>query len=166
MDVAREPHVHFDGSTRQRRERRLRAWWRHEQFAIRCPLASGTHHSHMRVASVATQTDDEVPAATCAATAAPALVVEYVVPAPAATPDLPAPVIEYVAPASTVTFDEPAPVIDCAAPAHAVTFAAPAPVIEYVAPAPVVFHATPSHQFPPAPWQPSPLVSALTPPVW
>ena len=88
----------------------VRAWFRH---------ANGTHHSHMRVASVATQIDDEVLAATCAATAA--------------TPDLPAPLIEYVAPASAVTRDEPSPVIDFVAPAHAVNFASPAPVIEYVA---------------------------------
>ena len=58
MDVALEPHV--DGSARRRRERRLRAWFRHEQFAIRCALASAMHHSHMRVASAATQTDDDL----------------------------------------------------------------------------------------------------------
>ena len=138
MDVAREPHV--DGSARRRRERRLRTWFRHEQFAIRCGLASAKHHSHMRVASVAMQTDDEVLAATCAATTAPAPVVEYVMSAPAATPDLPVPVIEYVAPASAVTFDEHAPVIDCVAPAHAVTFAAPVPVIEYATPSLVIEH--------------------------
>ena len=70
MDVAREHHA--DSSARRRRERRLRAWFRHEQFAIRCALASAKHHSHMRVGSVATQTDDEVLAATYAATASPA----------------------------------------------------------------------------------------------
>ena len=31
-------------SARRRREGRLRAWWRHEQFAIRCAVASATHH--------------------------------------------------------------------------------------------------------------------------
>ena len=64
MDVAREPHLVKDV----------------------CELgfvtnsspsdACSQHQSHMRVASVATQTDDEVLAATCAATAAPAPVVE------------------------------------------------------------------------------------------
>ena len=78
MDVARELYV--DGSARRRRERRLRAWFRHEQFAIRGALVSTTHHGDMRVASVAAQTDDEVLAATCAATPAPALVTEYVAP--------------------------------------------------------------------------------------
>ena len=55
MDVARELHV--AGSARRRRERRLRAWWRHEQFAIRCAVACASHHSHMRVTSVATCRD-------------------------------------------------------------------------------------------------------------
>ena len=39
-----------------------------EQFSIRMALASAVHHSHMRVATMAAQTDF-VPAATCAATA-------------------------------------------------------------------------------------------------
>ena len=85
--------------------RRFRSDWRHEQFSIRMALASGAHHSHMRVANMATQTDF-VPAATYAATAsssapatpvppdAPALVIKYVVP----TPDVTI-VTEYIAPA-------------------------------------------------------------------
>ena len=32
-------------SARWRRERRLRAWWRHQQFAIWCAVASATHNS-------------------------------------------------------------------------------------------------------------------------
>ena len=100
MDVAREPDV-VAGSVR-RRERRLRAWWRHEQFAIRCAVACASHHSHMRVTSVVTQTDDEVLAAAFASTAslaaAPAPVFEYVTPAP---------VIENIAPALAVNFDAP-----------------------------------------------------------
>ena len=43
--------------------RRLRSHWRHEQFSIRMALAGAAHHSHMRVASMSTQTDF-VPAAT------------------------------------------------------------------------------------------------------
>ena len=70
--------------------RRLRSHWRHVQFSIRMALAGATHLSHMRVANAATQTDDEVPVTTCAATAAPAVVVEYVAPASSVTPDEPA----------------------------------------------------------------------------
>ena len=103
MDVAREPDV--AGSTRRRRERRLRAWWRHEQFAIRCAVACASHHSHMRVTSVATQTDDEVFAASFAATASPAVtyaatrasIATHVAPAPVFEHVTPAPVIENIA---------------------------------------------------------------------
>ena len=35
-------------SARRRRERRLRSWWRHEQFAIRCAVASAAHRSALR----------------------------------------------------------------------------------------------------------------------
>ena len=62
-------------------------------------LASATHHSHMRVASVATQTDDA--AAACAATAS-AFVVLYVVPASDADA-APALAVECVAPAPVIT---------------------------------------------------------------
>ena len=30
---------------RRRRERRFRAFWRHEQFAVRCTVVTATHHS-------------------------------------------------------------------------------------------------------------------------
>ena len=43
-------------SARRRRERRLRAWWRHEQFAIRCAVASATHHSGNRSRRVDAET--------------------------------------------------------------------------------------------------------------
>ena len=85
-------------------------------------LASAVHHSHMRVANMATQTDF-VPAATYAATPAPSPMIDQVVPAPAVTYAVPAPVFEYVA---------------------------PAPVMEYIAPAPAVTYAAPSQQLPPA----------------
>ena len=85
MDVAREPRV---------------------AGSARCALASAHHHSHMRVASVAAQTDDEVPAAPFAATASPAATY-------AATPAhvAPAPVIEYVTPAPMREFIAPAPAV-------------------------------------------------------
>ena len=87
-------------STAKRRMlRRLRSHWRHEQFSIRMALASAAHHSHMRVANTATQTDF-VLAATYAATA---LSSARATPVP---PDAPAPVIKYVSPtpdATTVT---------------------------------------------------------------
>ena len=60
-------------------------------------LASAAHHSHMRVANMATQTDF-VHAATFAATSAQSPVIEYVAPAP---------VMEYIAPAPAVTYDAP-----------------------------------------------------------
>ena len=125
MDVAREPHV--DGSARRRRERRLRAWFRHEQFAIRCALASAKHHSHMRVASVATQTDFVLAAtysataslaATFAATLAPVPVFEQVVPAHVATHAAPAPVFEYVASALVTENIAPAPAVPFDAPSQ------------------------------------------------
>ena len=116
MDVAREPYV--AGSARRRRERRLRAWWRHEQFAIRCAVACTSHHSHMRVTSVATQTDF-VPAATYATTASPA--------ATYTATSAPSPMIEHVDPALVVTYAAPAPVMK---------YVSSAPVIEYIAPAP------------------------------
>ena len=71
----------------------------HEQLSVLMALASATHHSHMRVASVATQTDDA--AAACAATAS-AFVVLYVVPASDADA-APALAVECVAPAPVIT---------------------------------------------------------------
>ena len=44
-------------AVKRRKLRRLRSHWRHEQFSIRMALAGAAHHSHMRVASMATQTD-------------------------------------------------------------------------------------------------------------
>ena len=92
----------------------------------------------MRVASVATQTVDDVPAATYAATAfvpvvepvAVALVVHAA--EPAVTCAAPAPVIEDAAPASAVTNAARAPVIEYVAPTPAVTCEEPAQVIEHV----------------------------------
>ena len=47
-------------------------WWRHEQKSVAAVVETLKHHSaSRRVASVAPQTDDEVPAATRAATLAP-----------------------------------------------------------------------------------------------
>ena len=165
-DVARDAHVVVGFSAWRRRKRRLRAFWRHEQQAVRMAVVAATHHScDKSMAHACTQTDDEVPAATCAATA-PTPVYEYMAP-PRIVTDLesvleppvpvvhtaPAPVIEYVAPAPDVSLATPAPVIEYAAPAHTVTCtspssvtedvatvlssfcAAPAPVLEYVAPA-------------------------------
>ena len=76
--------------------RHLRSHWRHEQFSIRMALASAAHHSHMRVAKMATQTDF-VLAATYAATASSSSLATPV------SPDAPAPVIKYVAPTPDVT---------------------------------------------------------------
>ena len=119
-------------------------------------VVSAQHHSAQRCCSVATQTDDEVPATSAAsplvgyvdpAPVSPAPVVEYVAPSPAVTFAAPAPVVGYVAPAPAVTYAVPAPVIDYVAPAHSVTYAVPAPVIDYVAPAHSVTHAVPAPVF-------------------
>ena len=51
--VAREFQV---GSARRRRERPLRAWWRHEQLSLRMQLVSVEHHSWQSKTSVGVQT--------------------------------------------------------------------------------------------------------------
>ena len=108
-DVARATPT----SAGRRRERRIRSFFRHEQMAIKMAVVSAQHHSAQRCCSVAAQTDDEVPAATYAATASPAAtfaataaspMVEYVDPAPFVTYAAPAPVIEYIAPAPAMTY--------------------------------------------------------------
>ena len=113
-DVARDAHVVGCSA------------WRHVtgDFVLfgRMAVAAATHHSYdTSIAHSCTQTDDEVPAATCAATAR-------------------APVIEFVASAPVTTdianFLEPR--IPIMTPTPAVTptpSAAPARVMEYVAPA-------------------------------
>ena len=89
-------------------------------------------HSAQRCCSVATQTEDEVPATTYAATASP-------VAACAATAA--SPMVEYVDPAPFVTYAAPAPVFE---------YVAPAPALEYIAPAPAVSFVAPSQQLRPA----------------
>ena len=98
------------------------------------------------MAHACVQTDDEVLAATCAATAS-APVDEFLAPPPIVT-DLenvleppvpvvhtaPAPVIGYVAPTRDVSVATPAPVIEYAANAHTFTCTSPSPVTEDVAP--------------------------------
>ena len=156
------------GAARRRRDRRLRAFLKHERLAVAMNLATIQHHSHMKsavvdvcvqVGSPLAPVTDYVAPAPAVSYAAPAPVFEYVAPALAVTYAAPAPVVDYVAPAPAVTCAAPAPVIEYVAPAPAVTYAAPAPVIEYVAPAPVmeyialapaVTHAEPSLQLRPA----------------
>ena len=119
---------------RRRRERRFRSFFRHEQMAVRMVVVSAQYHSAQRCCSVATQTDDEVPATTAASP-----MVGYVDPAPGSPAPYaaPAPVVGYVARSPAVTYAAPAPVIVFVAPAPSVTYAAPAPVFEYVTPSPV-----------------------------
>ena len=59
------------GAAFRRRERRLRSFWKHEQYAIKMALACATHHSWLSRASACVQT-------------APALVAENAAPALAA----------------------------------------------------------------------------------
>ena len=86
--------VHDDHAHRgaARRRRRLRAFLRHEKLSLAMQMATVSHHSWHRAgrADASTQTMTHTDAATCAATAAPAPVFEYVAPAP---------VIECIAPA-------------------------------------------------------------------
>ena len=73
-DVARDAHV-VGCSAWRRRNRRLRAFWRHEQHAVRMAVAVATHHSYDRSSAHAgTQTDLEY--------VTPAPVIECVAPAP------------------------------------------------------------------------------------
>ena len=78
----------------------LRAFLRHEKLSLAMQMATVSHHSWHRAgrADASTQTMTHSDAATCAATAAPAPVFEYVAPAP---------VIENIAPVPAVTFDAP-----------------------------------------------------------
>ena len=92
------------------RNRRLRAFWRHEQQAVRMAVAAATHRGRQTMTlfsfvfvgggrkGVSTFKTPPV----CRFKNAPALVVEYVALPPAATCDAtpaPAPVTEHVAPA-------------------------------------------------------------------
>ena len=118
-DVARATPT----SARRRRERRIRSFFRHERMTVQMAVISAQHHSAQRCCSVATQTDDEVPAATFAATASPAAT--------------------YTAtPAS-------APVVTHAAPSPVFEYVAPARVIQNIAPVPTVIFDAPSKQLPP-----------------
>ena len=119
------------GAARRRRDRRLRAFLKHERLTVAMNLATVQHHSHMKSAVVDV----------CVQVGSPlAPVTEYVAPAPAVTFAALAPVFEYVAPAPAVTFVAPAPVIE---------YVAPAPVFEYIAPAPAVTLSVPSQQLRP-----------------
>ena len=106
------------GPAVRRRERFLRAFWRHEQFSAKMATVTMSHHSSQRTAGpcvdVATQTlvENFCSAATYAATATP----------------------------TSVIFDESAPVIEYVTPAPTDVYAALIIVIEYAVPAPVVKH--------------------------
>ena len=100
--------------------------------------------------------------------------IEYVVPAPAVACTTQAPVTEHVAPSPTVSYSTPAPVTKYvtptpndffAAPARAIEYLAPAPVIGHIAGPPAVFFLRRVNSYLPKPWQLSPLMPALTPPV-
>ena len=48
-------------SARRTHERRLRSWWRHDQFAIRCAVASATHHNAYKSRRVDAEAQTEDP---------------------------------------------------------------------------------------------------------
>ena len=76
-------------------------------------MATVSHHSVHRAgrADASTQAMTFINAATCAATAAPSLVVEFVIPVPSVTYAAPAPVIEYVVPAPVIEYIAPSPAV-------------------------------------------------------
>ena len=100
------------GAAKRRRSRRYRSIWRHELMAVKMATVTACHHSAQRLAAThaATQTD-----------AAPALVVEYIAPAPAvhaapapvyvSTATTQAPVTEYVAPVLSDFLEPLVPVV-------------------------------------------------------
>ena len=120
------------GAARRRRDRRLRAFLKHERETVAMNLATVQHHSHMKSAVVDVGVQVGSPLAP---------VTEYVTPAPAVSYAAPAPVVDYVAPAPSVTY---------AAPASVFEYVAPAPVLEYIAPTPAVSYVAPSQQLRPA----------------
>ena len=89
-----------DGAAR-RRDRRLRQFTRHEQLSVKMHVAAALHHSAQRGAreDAATQTMNSTNAATSAATATPAPVIEYVALVLAV----------YATPATFIAFATPAP---------------------------------------------------------
>ena len=172
-------------SARRRRERLLRAFWRHETFAVWCAFATATHHSAYRPRYVAhadafTQTATPAPDV-YAATVDPPLLAEPAPPIREATPvvDAPPVVVELVPPAPVAEPAVPAPAVSCAAPPPVdkyvapepvVTYAAPVPVDDYVAPEPSVTYAAPTPVFeyvaPPSEMThaaPAPVVKLATP---
>ena len=73
------------GAARRRRDRRLRAFLKHERLTVAMNLATIQHHSHMKSAVVDV----------CVQVGSPlAPVTEYVAPAPAVSYAAPAPVFE------------------------------------------------------------------------
>ena len=98
---------------RRRRDRRMISFFRHERMTVQTAVISAQHHSAQRSCSVATQTYDEVPAATAspaatfAATPASAPVATHAAPAPVFEYVAPAPVMENIAPVPAVIFDAP-----------------------------------------------------------
>ena len=179
-DVARDAHV-VGCSAWRRRNRRLRAFWRHEQQAVRMAVAAATHHSYDRSSAHAcTQTDLEY--------VTPAPVIECVAPAPAVTFVVPSQQLPPVFTTTTVTTDDleeftapvcnqvhqeliaasemtenfaEIPVVQEQVIVQDAVYAVPAPV-EYIAPAPAVYAApAPVEKF----FAPAPAVYAAPAPV-
>ena len=75
------------GSAVRRRERRMRAWWRHGQASVRMAMITAGHHSYCRAGGIEIGVQAGAPLAP---------VTEYVAPAKAVDWDVPATVIEYM----------------------------------------------------------------------
>ena len=127
-------------SARRRRERRLRAFWRHETFAVQCAIAAATQlptptppPRHLLVYAAPAPVADRV---TYAETVEE---VNLETPLPAEPAPVTAPVVDapvFVAPVPAVSCAAPTPEVEFRAPAPAVSCAAPIPEVEFVAPSP------------------------------
>ena len=97
------------GSAVRRRERRMRAWWRHEQASVRMAMIIAGHHSYRKAAGIEIGVQAGIPLAP---------VTEYVAPAPAVDWDVPATVIEYMPSAPVFGYLAPAPAVSLSDPSQ------------------------------------------------
>ena len=104
------------GSAVRRRERRMRAWWGHEQASVRMAMITAGHHSFRRAAGIEIGVQAGTPLAP---------VTGYVAPAPAVDWDVPATVIEYMSSAPVFGYLAPAPAVSFVAPSQQLPLSTP-----------------------------------------
>ena len=100
------------GSAVRRRERRMRAWWRHEEASVRMATITADH-SYRRAAGIEIGVQAGTPLAP---------VTEHVAPAPAVDWDVPATVIEYMSSAPVFGYLAPAPAVSLSVPSQQLPF--------------------------------------------